>query len=113
MLIAEILNWNNEPTEEISSDPQLGPSPSSFNDDSTNLANAFTRGGLVKHLWNLNGSEEQPSGPAPPDAGPHLIPSGTVQPTMASWQAEPVEPERPVGRHRFVPFRPYRGVLGD
>ena len=79
--------------------------PPPFSDDPTNLANAFTRSGLVKHFWNLNGSEGQPSGPAPPDAETELIPSGTLEPTTASWQAEPVETERPVGLHRLVPFR--------
>ena len=53
MLISEILYWNNEPTEAHRSDPQLGPPSPPFNDDPTNLANAFTRRGLVKHLWNL------------------------------------------------------------
>jgi hypothetical protein len=71
----------------------------------TNLANAFTRSGLVKHLWNLSGSEGQPSGPAPPDPEPELIPRGTSEPGMASWQAEPVENEPQVDRHRLVPFR--------
>ena len=104
MRIAEILFWNNEPTEKDRPDHQLGPPPAPFNDDLTNLRNAFTRRGLVKHFWNLNGSEGQPTGPAPPD-GTEVIPSGTSEPTMASWQAEPVENERPVGPHRLVPFR--------
>jgi hypothetical protein len=103
MLIAEILNWNNEPTEP--NRPELDLSPTPFNDDATNLANAFTRRGLVKSFWNLNGWEGQPSGPAPPDAGTELIPSGTLEPTTASWEAEPIEAEPPVGRHELVPFR--------
>jgi hypothetical protein len=58
----------------------------------TKLANAFTKDGLVKHFWNLNGREGQPSGPAPTDTGTELIPSGTLEPiTASSWQAEPVE----------------------
>ena len=104
MLIAEMLFWNNEPTETHRSDPQLGQSPPSFSDDPTNLAHAFTRSGLVKSFWNLNGSEGQPSGPAPPNAETELIPSGTLEPTTASWQAEPVENEPQVGRHELVPF---------
>jgi hypothetical protein len=105
MLICEILNWNNDPAEEVRPGPQPDLSSAPFNDDPTNLANAFTRSGLVKHFWNLPGSEGQPSGPAPPDAGTQLIPSRTLEPTTASWEAEPVEEERPVGLHRPVPFR--------
>lgn len=56
--------------------------------DLTNLANAFTRRGLVKQFWNLDGSGSQPSGPAPPDAGTEAIPDPTLQPTTASWQGE-------------------------
>jgi len=109
MRIAEILFWDNRSTERNRSDPQRDlPSPR-FNDDLTNLANAFTRSGAVKHFWNLHGSEGQPSGPAPPDAEPELIPSGTLEPTMAFSQDEPVEEEPPVGLHRVVPFPQYQG----
>jgi hypothetical protein len=112
MRIAEILYWNNEPSETHRFDPQVGQSPPSFNGDATNLANAFTRRGLVKSFWNLPGSEGQPRGPVPRDAGPEVIPSGTLEPTTASWQAEPVPKERPMGPHRLVPFRQYRGRPG-
>jgi hypothetical protein len=105
MLIYEILSWNGELTAGNRSDSNLGAPPGSFRDDPTSLANAFTRRGLVKHFWNLPGSEGQPSGPAPPESGTELIPNGTLEPTTASWQAEPVETERPVGLHRPVPFR--------
>jgi hypothetical protein len=87
MLIAEILNSNNQSTEGNRSDPQLHLSPAPFSRDPTNLANAFTRSGLVKHFWNLPGSEGQPSGPAPPDAETELIPSGTLEPTTTFWEA--------------------------
>jgi len=103
MRIHEILFWNNEPADR--SDPHLDVPPGSFSRDPTNLANAFTRRGLVKHFWNLPGSEGQPPGPAPPDAETELIPSGTSEPLSASWEAEPIEAEPPVGRHEFVPFR--------
>jgi hypothetical protein len=59
------------------------------------------------------GCEGQPSEPAPPDAGTELIPSGTLEPTTASWEAEPVEIEPPDGLHRFVPSRRYRAVSGE
>jgi hypothetical protein len=113
MRVYEILFWNNKPTEGNRPDPQLGPPSAPFSDDATNLAHAFTRRGLVKSFWRLNGSEEQPSGPAPPDAGTEVIPSGTSEQGMASWEAEPVETERPVGPHRLVPFRQCRDVSGD
>jgi len=105
MRIYEVLLWNNDPAEGNRSNPHLDFAPGPFDADLANLANAFTRRGLVKHFWNLNGSEGQPSGPAPPDAGTELIPTGTLEPTTASWQAEPVETERAVGQHRPVPFR--------
>jgi hypothetical protein len=102
MRIHEILFLNSDPAEGNRSDPQLGPPSAPFSDDATNLANAFTRRGLVKHFWNLPGSEGQPSGPAPPDAETELIPSGTLEPTMASWQAEPGETgSRWVGMNSF------------
>jgi hypothetical protein len=62
ILISEILYWNNEPTERDRSDLQLDLPSAPFSDDPTNLANAFIRRGSVKHFWNLNGSEGQPSG---------------------------------------------------
>ena len=98
MRIAEILFWDNRSTERNRSDPQLDLPPAPFSDDLTKLANAFTRRGLVKQFWNLNGSEPQPSGPAPPNAETEMIPSGTLEPTTDSWQAEPVETEPLAGQ---------------
>jgi hypothetical protein len=105
MRITEILFWNNEPPEGNRSNPQLDLPSTPFSDDMTNLANAFTRSGLVKRGWNTNRWEGQPFGPAPPDAGTELIPSGTLEPTAASWEAEPVEEEPVLGPHRLAPFR--------
>jgi hypothetical protein len=105
MRIYEILNWNNDPTEEVRPHPHPHLPPIQFNNDVGNLASAFTRDGMVKHFWNLPGSEGQPSEPAPPNAGTQLIPGGTLEPPTASWEAEPVEAETSVGRHRPVPFR--------
>ena len=105
MRIHEIIFLNDDPAERNRSDPEFDLPPPRFNDNPTNLANAFTRSGLVKHFWNLPGSEGQPSEPAPPNAGTQLIPGGTLEPPTASWEAEPVEAETSVGRHRPVPFR--------
>jgi hypothetical protein len=80
MRIYEILSWNSQPSDKDRSDPQHDSPPAPFSDDLTNLANAFTRRGLVKHLWNPNRSEGQPSGPAPPDAETELTPIGTLEP---------------------------------
>jgi hypothetical protein len=102
MRISEILFWNNGPTERNRSNSQLDLPPDPFSDDLANLANAFTRRGAVKHLWNLNGSEALQTGPAPPGAETEVTSNGTVQPTTASWQAEPVETKPPVGRYRLV-----------
>ena len=113
MRICEIILWNNDPAEANGSNPHLDLPPGPLNSDVTNVASAFTRNGRVKRLWNLIGSAEQPSGPAPRDAETDLIPSGTVEPTLATVQAEPVEEVPPVGLHRLVPFRPCRGVSGD
>lgn len=111
MRIIEILFWSNGSAEGNRSDLQLGLPPPRFNDDPTNLANAFTRRGLVKHFWNLNGSGGQPSGPTPREAGTELIPSGAFQPTTASWQAEPGRKRAFGGLHRLVPSQHYGGVI--
>jgi len=113
MRISEILFWNSQPAAANDDEPQLDLAPARSSDDITNLATAFTRRGLVKHFWNLNGSEGQPSGPAPPDTETDLIPNSTLEPTRAFSQDEPVEEEPPVGLHRVVPFRQYRGVSSD
>jgi hypothetical protein len=99
MLIAEILYWNYDPAERDRSDLQLDLPPVPFGDDLSKLANAFTRRGLVKQLWSLNGWEDQPSGSAPPNAGTESIPRTTLEPTTA-WQAEPFDDKPAVGQHR-------------
>jgi hypothetical protein len=110
MRIHEILAWNNDPAAANRSNPEIDFSQRRLG-DLTRLANAFTtRRGLVKYHWNLAGSEEEePCGPAPPN-GTELIPDGTMEPTTASWEAEPVPKERPVGEYPLVPLRQYRGV---
>ena len=70
MRISDVLFWSDQPLEGGRADYHHDvPAPRAY-DDVTNLATAFTRRGMVKHFWNLNGSEGQPSGPAPPDAEP-------------------------------------------
>ncbi len=59
MRIHDILFWHNKFTERNPSGPQLDLPPASFSRPMTNLANAFTRSGSVKHFWNLDGSEGQ------------------------------------------------------
>jgi hypothetical protein len=113
MRISEIIFWNNEPAERSRADHPHDLPSVPFGDALTKLANAFTKDGLVKQFWNLNGSEEQPSGPAPPDAEAELITSATFEPITSSWQAEPVDTETSVGQHRLVPFRQYPGISGD
>ena len=110
MRIHEVIFWYNEPTKRANH--KLDLPPASDTDDLTNLANAFTRRGVVKHFWNLNGSEGQPSELAPPDAETELIPNATLEPTTPPLPAEPVEEEPPVGLHQFMPTRQYGGVSG-
>jgi hypothetical protein len=105
MRIQEILFWNNDPAaEENLSDHGLDFPPDPFNSDLTKLAGAFTKDGMVKHFWNLSGSERQPSGPAPPDPEPELIPSGTLEPTTVLADRAGRN-HAPVGQHRLIPFR--------
>jgi hypothetical protein len=107
MRISEVLFWSDQPLNGDRAERHLDIPAARVDDDLTNLGNAFTRRGLVKHFWNLNGSESQPTGPAPPDAEPELIPNGTLEPTMPSWQADPVDDEPPVGLHRPIPLPRY------
>src|SRR5262245_56750247 len=105
MRIHEILFWNKDHAERDRPGSRLDLVPPQFTDDLRNLANAFTKHGVVKYLWNPIRSAEQPDGPAPPGAEPELTPSGTMEPTQASLLARPVEEEPLVGLRRLVPFR--------
>jgi hypothetical protein len=117
MRVYEILFWNNKPTEGNRPDPQLGPPSAPFSDDATNLAHAFTRRGLVKSFWRLNGSEEQPSGPAPPDAGTEVIPSA-ARPSRA-WRLGKLSPSKRsarwvrIGWFRFGNVETYQATWRD
>jgi len=100
------VSWDNTRALDFARRPVRGrTSDPIFSDDLTKLANAFTRRGLVKRFWNLNGSEAQPSGPASPEAGTELTPRGSSEPTTAFWEIEPVETDPPVGRRRLAPCR--------
>src|SRR5689334_2869311 len=105
MRIFEILLWNDYGLDESNTHPDLNSAMTLASNNLADLANAFTRSGLVKYGWNLTGSEGQPSRPAPPDAGTELIPSGTLEPNQASWEPEPVEEQPVLGPHRLAPFR--------
>jgi hypothetical protein len=95
MRISEVLFWSDQPLESDRAERHLDIPAARVDDDLTNLRNAFTRRGAVKHFWNLNGSEGLPSGPAQRDDETELIPNGTLEPTTASWQEEPVDTEPP------------------
>ena len=113
MRIAEILFWNNEPTEGDHSDPQLDLSHHPSSDLFRKLANAYSKDRLLKRFWNRKGSETQCPGLASCDAETELSPTGTLEPTKASsWQSEPLETEPQVDRH-FVPLHHYREISGD
>ena len=113
MRISDVLFWSDQTLEVNRSGYQLDVPTPRVDDDLTNLAKAFTRRGLVKHFWNANGSEEEPSGLAAPDAETNLVPNGTLEPNTAFRQDEPLETEPVVGQYRIVPFRPYREISGD
>jgi hypothetical protein len=107
MRVYEVLIWNNLPAKRNQSNPDRDFPRRPFNNDLRKLANAFTRHGLVKHCWNPNRWEEQPLGPAPANAEPEVIPSGTVERAVATVRAEPVEEEPLVGQYPLVPLRRY------
>jgi len=113
MRIYEILIWNNCPDNDIDTNYHFDFPENPFRVDIKNLANIFTRQGLVKRLWNVRGSEAQTSGPESPDPQFELDPSGTPEPTTAYLPAELVDEGPPSGLHRLFPFRDYREVARD
>ena len=94
MRIHEIIFPNNEPTDVKRADPRLAIPPYRFDNDLSKLASAFTKHGAVKSFWYLNGSEDQPSEPAPP-TGTELMPSDNLDPAITSWEAHPSHQEEP------------------
>jgi hypothetical protein len=110
MRIYEIIFWDNDPAEESRSIPNLDI-PGPLDNDLAHLARAaFTRSGLVKHLWYTRGSEEQVSGPTPLNGAPDVIPKGSLEPTTASVPAKPVEEEPLVDQYSLVPLRQPKGL---
>ena len=72
MRLADILCLHNVCLK----NPQLDLRQARYSDALTKLANAHATDWLVKHFWDLEGSENQPHGPAPSDTEAELIPSG-------------------------------------
>jgi hypothetical protein len=92
MRIHEIIFPNNEPADMKRADPRLDIPQYRFDNDLSKLANAFTKHGVVKSFWYLNGSEDQPSEPAPP-TGTELMPSDNLEPAITSWKPHPGQDE--------------------
>jgi hypothetical protein len=94
MRIHEIIfpNDNYDPAVRHRADPRLDIPPYRFDNGLSKLASAFTKHGVVKRFWYLNGSEDQPSEPAPP-TGTELMPSDHLEPAITSWEADPGQDE--------------------
>jgi hypothetical protein len=110
MRISEILFWDNKPIEGNPSNPQLSLPQAPSSDLLARLAGAYAKDRLVSRFWSAKGSESRPFKPALPGAETDVIPSGTLEPTTASWQAEPVETEPPV---RQAPARSVSAMPRD
>jgi hypothetical protein len=94
MRIHEIIfpNDNYDPAVRHGADPLLDIPPYRFDNGLSKLASAFTKHGVVKRFWYLNGSEDQPSEPAPP-TGTELMPSDNLEPAITSWKPHPGQDE--------------------
>ena len=92
MRIHEIIFPNNEPADMKRADARPDTPPYPINHGLSKLANAFTKHGVVKSFWYLNGSEDQPSEPAPP-TGTELMPNDNLDPAITSWEADPSQEE--------------------
>jgi len=114
MRISEILYSNTEPAEINLPDSQLDRTPVPIHDPLAKLATAFTRRGLVKHLWSLNSSEDEPCGPPPPDPpGTESVPRDTSYPATSSEEPSPSEPSLPWVSTGSPFSSRRRGLLGD
>ena len=87
MRIHEVIfpNDNYDPAVRHRADPRLDIPPYRFDNGLSKLASAFTKHGVVKSFWYLDGSEDQPSEPASP-TGTELMPSDNLDPAITSWR---------------------------
>ena len=105
MRIHEIIFRNNHPAERNRPDPHGHFPTYPYDNDLSKLASAFTKHGVVKRFWYLNGSEDQPSEPAPP-TGTELMPSDHLEPAITSWEADPGHDEPYAAMAPTQPNRP-------
>ena len=105
MRIHEIIFPNNEPADMKRADARPDTPPYPINHGLSKLASAFTKHGVVKSFWYLNGSEDQPSEPAPP-TGTELMPSDNLDPAITSSEAHPSQEEPYAAMALTQPDRP-------
>src|SRR5690348_12493353 len=105
MRIREIIFRNNDPAEGNRTDPRRDVPTYPYDNDLSKLASAFTKHGVVKRFWYLNGSEDQPSEPAPP-TGTELMPSDNLDPAITSSEARPSQDEPNAAMALTPPNRP-------
>jgi hypothetical protein len=105
MRIHEIIFPNNEPADMKRADARPDTPPYPIDHGLSKLASAFTKHGVVKRFWYLNGSEDQPSEPAPP-TGTELMPSDHWEPVITSWEADAGQDEPYAAMALRPPNRP-------
>jgi hypothetical protein len=105
MRIHEIIFPNNEPADMKRADARPDTPPYPIDHGLAKLASAFTKHGVVKRFWYLNGSEDQPSEPAPP-TGTELMPSDHLEPAITYWEADPGQDEPYAAMALTPPNRP-------
>jgi hypothetical protein len=105
MRIHEIIFPNNEPADMKRADPRLDIPSYRFDNGLSKLASAFTKYGVVKSFWYLNGSEDQPTEPALP-TGTELMPSDNLEPAIMSWEPHPRQEEPYAAMALTQPNRP-------
>ena len=107
MRIHEIIfqNDNYDPGVRHQAAPRLDIPPYRFDNGLSKLASAFTKHGVVKRFWYLNGSEDEPSEPAPP-TGAELMPSDNLDPAITSSEAHPSQEEPYAATALTQPDRP-------
>src|SRR4051812_10641235 len=94
MRIHAIIFRNNYPPERNRPDPHRNVPTYPYDNVLSKLANAFTKDGVVKSFWYVNGLEDQSSEPATPTAaGTELMPSDNLEPPKTPWEAHPSQEE--------------------